>query len=81
MVYGNILILQFIMDFIKSEPKSNSETYVASSYSDTKMTYKKEEKDPLLTVPVMQDENKVSLISLSVLLGPPYTYSFTFRSA
>jgi hypothetical protein len=48
MVYENILILQFIMVFIKSESNSNSETYVASSYSDTKMTDTKEENDPLL---------------------------------
>jgi hypothetical protein len=49
MVYENILILQFIMDFIRSQPNSNSETYVASSYIVTKMTDTKEENDPLLT--------------------------------
>jgi hypothetical protein len=70
MVYDNILILQFIMDFVKSEPISNSETNVASSYSDTEVTETKEEEDPLLiTVPVMQDENEVSFMSLCVLLG------------
>jgi hypothetical protein len=70
MVYGNILIFQFIMDFIKSEPNSNSEANVASSYSDTKMTGTEEEKDPLLiTVPVTQDENEVSYLSLCILLG------------
>lgn len=70
MAYGNILILQFIMDFIKSEPNSNCEAYVASSYSDTKMTDTKEEKDPLLiTGPVTWDENEVSYLSLRVLLG------------
>ncbi|PNF19956.1 hypothetical protein B7P43_G10369, partial [Cryptotermes secundus] len=47
------------MDFIKSEPNSYSEAYVASSYSHTEMTDLKEEKDPLLiTGPVTQDENE-----------------------
>ncbi|PNF19954.1 hypothetical protein B7P43_G10369, partial [Cryptotermes secundus] len=50
---------EFIMDVIKSERNSNSEAYVASSYSHTVMTDLKEEKDPLLiTGPVTQDENE-----------------------
>jgi hypothetical protein len=70
MVYGDILILQFIMDFIKSEPNSKSEACVASSYRDTEMTGMREERDPLLiTVPVTQDENEVSYLSLCVLFG------------
>jgi hypothetical protein len=55
-----ILILQVIMDFIKSEPNSDSEACLTLSHSENGIFGIKEEDDPLLiTSPVIKTENEV----------------------
>lgn len=61
MIYGNTVTLQLTVDFIKSEPDSDSEVYL-TSHNENGMIEVKEEEDPLLIrFPVTQDENEVSL--------------------
>jgi hypothetical protein len=57
-----ILMLQVTMDFMKSEPNSDSEACLTFSYSENEMVDVKEEGDPLLiTFPVVKPENEVML--------------------
>jgi hypothetical protein len=53
-----VLNLQVTMDFIKSEPFSHGELYIASSYGENGVTDVKEE-DPV-TVQAMKDEHEVT---------------------
>jgi hypothetical protein len=53
------------MDFIKSEPNSDCETYVTLSHSENEVISIKEEEDPLLiTSSVMNNGDEVSSMSL-----------------
>lgn len=57
-----ILMLQVIMDFIKSEPNSDCETCLRFSHSNNEMADVKEEGDPIaITFPIVKPENKVML--------------------
>jgi hypothetical protein len=60
------LILQFGMDFVKSEPNFNSETCLTSSDSDHQMISIKEDKDSAVTLPVKMVDDVVSDVCLFV---------------
>jgi hypothetical protein len=58
-----ILILQVIMDFIKSEPRSHGEMYLTSSRGESEMTDVREE-DPV-TFQALKAEHEVKLVFVS----------------
>jgi hypothetical protein len=70
-----ILILQFAVHFIKSEPNCNSETCPTSSDSDHEIIGIKEDKDSVVTLPVKKAEHVVSnVLLLCVLLSMSYLH-------
>jgi hypothetical protein len=60
-------MLQVITDFIKSEPRSNRETYHASSESDHEtVSIKQEEDSALQTFPTKITESEVNRVCVHV---------------
>jgi hypothetical protein len=59
------------MEFIKTEPEPNGESYLTSAYDQSEITGVREDEDPLLVqYPFIKTENEVSCMAIANDIEP-----------